>query len=70
MPKVPDVITAANWREHVELECSEGALNLLQSRDKPVMLVTEVPRCQCRQCGHVFEIAPLLPQPMSTTPKG
>jgi transposase len=35
---------------------------------KPVFLVTEVPRCQCRQCEHVFEVAPLLPQPMSTTP--
>ena len=42
MPKVPDVITAANWREHVELECSEAALALLQSRDRPVLLVTGV----------------------------
>ena len=37
---------------------------------KPVILVTEVPRCRCRQCGRVFEVAPLLPRPMSTTPKG
>lgn len=35
---------------------------------KPVFLVTEVPRCQCRQCGQVFEVAPLLPQRMFTTP--
>jgi transposase len=35
---------------------------------KPVFLVTEVPRCQCHACGQVFEVAPPLPQPMSTTP--
>ena len=35
---------------------------------KPVFLVTEVPRCECRQCGQVFEVAPPLPRPMSTTP--
>ena len=35
---------------------------------KPVFLVTEVARCQCRQCGQVFEVAPLLPRRMSTTP--
>ena len=37
---------------------------------KPVFLVTEVPRCQCRQCGQVFEVSPLLPRPMSTTLNG
>lgn len=37
---------------------------------KPVFLVTEVPRCQCRQCGQGFEVAPLLPRRMSTTPDG
>jgi transposase len=37
---------------------------------KPVFLVTEVPRCQCRQCGAVFEVSPLLPRPMSITPNG
>jgi transposase len=35
---------------------------------KPVFLVTEVARGQCRQCGQVFEVAPLLPRRMSTTP--
>jgi transposase len=35
---------------------------------KPVFLVTEVPRCQCRKCGRVFEVAPPLPRRMSTTP--
>jgi len=37
---------------------------------KPVFLVTEVPRCQCRQCGQVFEVAPPLPRPMSITANG
>lgn len=37
---------------------------------KPVFLVTEVPRCQCRGCGRVFEVPPLLPRRMSTTPGG
>jgi transposase len=35
---------------------------------KPVYLVTEVARCECRQCGRVFEVAPPLPGPMCTTP--
>jgi len=37
---------------------------------KPVFLVTAVARCQCRQCGQVFEVSPLLPRRMSTTPNG
>ena len=28
---------------------------------KPVYLVAEVARCQCRRCGVIFEIAPPLP---------
>ena len=36
---------------------------------KPVFLVTEVPKCECKDCGAKFELAPLLPQRMSTTPK-
>jgi transposase len=35
---------------------------------KAVFLVTEVPRCECHQCGQLFEVAPPLPPPMSTTP--
>ena len=27
----------------------------------PVYLEVEVPRCQCKSCQHLFEIAPLLP---------
>ena len=37
---------------------------------KPVWLVTEVPRCECRGCGRVFEVSPPLPRRMSTTPSG
>jgi transposase len=31
---------------------------------KPVFLVTEVPKCQCRDCGKTFEVSPPLPRPM------
>lgn len=37
---------------------------------KPLFLITEVPKCQCRECGRRFEVAPLLPPPTSTTPAG
>jgi transposase len=30
---------------------------------KPVFLVTEVPKCQCRDCGKTFEVSPPLPRP-------
>ena len=29
-------------------------------------LVTEVPRCQCQQCGKTFDVSPLLPRPTRT----
>jgi transposase len=35
---------------------------------KPVYLVTEVARCQCRRCEVIFEIAPPLPERKSITP--
>jgi len=34
---------------------------------KEVVLVAEVPRCQCQQCGAAFEVAPPLPEPTRTT---
>ena len=34
---------------------------------KQVFLVTEVPQCKCRDCGHSFEVHPPLPRPMSAT---
>lgn len=37
---------------------------------KPVFLVTEVARCECRACQRVFEVAPPLPRRMCTTPSG
>lgn len=36
---------------------------------KAVFLVTQVPKCQCKDCGAMFELAPLLPRRMCTTPK-
>jgi transposase-like protein len=35
---------------------------------KPVFLVTEVPKCECKDCGTQFEVAPLLPRRMCITP--
>ena len=35
----------------------------------PVYLEVEVPRCQCKGCQRVFEIAPPFAQPTRTTPK-
>lgn len=37
---------------------------------KPVFLVTEVPQCQCRECGQRFEVSPPLPRRMSATRTG
>jgi transposase len=31
---------------------------------KPVFLVTEVPKCECGQCGQRFEVVPPLPRRM------
>ena len=33
---------------------------------KEVVLVVEVPRCQCQSCGKTFAAAPLLPRPTRT----
>jgi hypothetical protein len=44
------------------------SLQTLPSGLKPVLLVTEVPKCECMDCGTKFELAPLLPRRMSTTP--
>jgi len=37
---------------------------------KPVWLVTEVPKCECRRCGQRFEILPPLPRRMPVTRTG
>ena len=34
----------------------------------PVYLQTEVPDCQCRDCGHRFEVSPPLPPPIADSP--
>jgi|SRR5450631_639989 transposase len=35
----------------------------------PVFLEVEVPRCQCKACQRLFEIAPPFARPTRTTPK-
>jgi transposase len=35
----------------------------------PVYLEVAVPRCQCKTCQRVFEIAPPFARPTRTTPK-
>ena len=35
----------------------------------PVYLEVEVPRCQCKRCQHIFEIAPPFARPTRITPK-
>ena len=35
---------------------------------KEVVLVTEVPRGQCQECGKTFDVSPLLPRPTLTPP--
>ena len=45
----------------------ERALQTVPIGFKPVFLLAEVPRCECKSCGAHFEIAPLLPRPTSTT---
>lgn len=34
---------------------------------KPVYLVTEVPACQCQECGKTFEVSPPLPRDTADT---
>jgi transposase len=35
----------------------------------PVYLEVQVPRCQCKGCGHIFEIAPPFVRRTRITPK-
>ena len=37
---------------------------------KSVALKTEVPQCQCKDCGKTFEVSPPLPAHMCNTPAG
>jgi transposase len=59
-------------------ECGRGAVWRRGGRQRrirglpiglrEVILVAEVPRCQCKQCGNTFEVSPPLPDPMPTIP--
>jgi predicted RNA-binding Zn-ribbon protein involved in translation (DUF1610 family) len=45
----------------------ERALQTVPIGFKTVFLVTEVPKCECKDCGAKFEVAPPLPRRMCTT---
>lgn len=45
----------------------ERSLQTVPIGMKAVVLVTEVPKCECKDCGAKFELSPLLPRPMSIT---
>jgi transposase len=47
----------------------ERSLQTVPIGMKPVFLVTEVPKCECKDCGTLFEVAPLLPRPTCITPR-
>jgi transposase len=47
----------------------ERSLQTVPIGMKPVFLVTEVPKCECKDCGAKFEVAPLLPRRMCITPR-
>jgi DNA-directed RNA polymerase subunit RPC12/RpoP len=47
----------------------ERSLQTVPIGFKPVFLVTEVLKGECKECGAKFEIAPLLPPPTYTTPR-
>jgi transposase len=42
-------------------------INTLPIGPKEVVLVVEVPKCECRGCGKSFEHSPPLPLPTATT---
>jgi Zn finger protein HypA/HybF involved in hydrogenase expression len=45
----------------------ERALQTVPIGLKAVFLVTEVPKCECKDCGAKFELAPPLPRRMCIT---
>ena len=56
-------------REVIRKGSRERSLQTVPIGFKRVLLVTEVPKCECKDCGAKFELAPLLPRPTCTTPK-
>jgi transposase len=56
--------------EHWRRGCRYRRVAGMPIGPKPVVLVVEVPRCECRSCGDTFEVSPPLPRPMPTTPQG
>jgi transposase len=60
-PKCASSQVNRKGRRHRELQTVPIGLT-------PVYLVTEVPDCQCRDCGQRFEVAPPLPRPIVGSP--
>lgn len=60
-PKCASDQVSRKGRRHRELQTVPIGLT-------PVYLVAEVPDCQCRDCGHRFEVAPPLPRPIAGSP--
>ena len=56
-------------RDVIRKGSRERSLQTVPIGFKRVLLVTEVPKCECKDCGAKFELAPLLPPPTCTTPK-
>ena len=48
----------------------ERRLSTVPIGPKPVILVVEVPKCECRSCSETFEVSPPLPTPMCDIPAG
>ena len=53
-------------REYWRRGKRQRRINTLPIGPKAVVLVVEVPKCECRVCGKSFEHSPPLPQPTDT----
>jgi transposase len=65
----PFVCPECGSRDVIRKGSRERSLQTVPIGFKRVLLVTEVPKCECKGCGAKFELAPLLPAPTCTTPK-
>lgn len=54
-------------REHWRRGKRQRRINTLPIGPKAVVLVVEVPKCECRSCGKSFEHSPPLPPPTVIT---
>ena len=63
------VCPACQSRQIIRKGWRERTLQTVPIGLQPVFLVTEVPKCECKDCGAKFELPPFLPRRMCTTPK-